>query len=371
MSSFAVLLMSKITNDLDCAIASENYRALFSNLLDRENIGTVYSVDDSPTRFRGRLQSLLSGIIAKDFPSSEIQNLNDNASVFDAVNRVWPLIKEPYTISFHHDFRVIQEIPLAVMKKAMDKYKDIYLIYLRARALFGYNDANRALMKEQYPWFKSCPDDKRERWFTEYKGRIYSIPPRMFDIQRRKAKDIPRIARGVRLIPRPVDEKNYLWTPLIPSRLIPSWPLAESFAGGPSVFRTQTVRRYIPLKEKYRKLPAEYCQEAYFLYDTGIDLKYYTAYLNLQAFAFQYIDEKRPCENVEEKYWREYKKQNCEPFEPAFNNQAGSLFLKTQVGVLRSAAVAFWLLKKIIPEPFRKNLGKLFGGARDHNIYGA
>lgn len=275
-------------------------------------VNTVYFIDDSKEEFRNSLREVLKACIQNSCPNASIVEVIDNVSIYHAVNRAWEQVVDDYAISFHNDFRMIQMLPLDVVRRAFEKYLDVYLIYLRVRWVFGYNDAAKKELRK-YSWYADCPDDELEVWYyhDENKGRFYSAPYRIYLGQ--KLGIVPKVHwGGVELMPRKIDESNTLWTPKLPPKYLPTWPGHENFAGGPVILRTEVIKNYLPLPIKYSNRPAADCQETYF-WTTDIDFKYYTAYLNLQAFAVQFGDQRRSLQDVEPKYWHAFRERNSKP----------------------------------------------------------
>jgi len=308
---FGVIFYSKVTDAKAYEITAESLKALFEQLAQPELVRRVYLVDDSRKDFQRALLQLFSSCVAKKCAHAEIVQIIDNENIYNAVNRGWGLVSEEYAISFHSDFRMIQTLPLQVVAKAFARSPKVYLIYLRARGLFGYNNAAKDALRRTYPWFQDYQDDVMETWYyRDERNRIFSIPCGLYIKQ--KIEVLPREQWGVQLVPRLIDANNTLWTPKLPSKLLPTFPIHESFAGGPVIFRTKIVQKYLPLPESYRSRPAAYCQEYYF-WTTDVDFKSYTGYLNLQAFAIQFGDRKRLLWNYSREYWKHFRERNSRP----------------------------------------------------------
>lgn len=310
-------------------VTAGNFGGLFEHLAQPELVRRVYFVDDSRKGFQNALLQLLSPCVAQTCPDAEIVQVTDNGSIYNAVNRVWSLVREEYVISFLADFRMIQTLPLRTVLRAFERYPEVYLIYLRVRGLFGYKDVVKDQLRQNYPWYRDYPDNEKEIWYyRDRRNRVYSIPYRLFMKQR---ESMPKEQWGVQLVPRPIDANNTLWIPKLPSKLLPTCPMSERFAGGPVIFRTEVVRRYFPLPETYRNRPAAVVLEVYF-WNTDIDFKFYTGYLNLQAFAVGFGDPKRGLFEVQREYWGDFLGRNSQP---VVQNTAGARKLEIQLHLLR------------------------------------
>ncbi|MEE9166838.1 MAG: hypothetical protein V3U24_05170 [Candidatus Neomarinimicrobiota bacterium] len=308
---FGIIFYSKVKDEKSFETYSDNLRDFFKHLAQPELVRGIYFVDDSERDYQGALRHHLSSLSGQACPFSKIVSLTNSGNIYNAVNQVWSRVREEYVISFHEDFRLIQTLSLRTVKKAFEKYSEVYLVYLRVRGLFGYNDEVKQELKRRYPWYSDYDDEVKETWFCrEDQDRIFSIPHELYVKQEKSL--LPQDFCGVELVPRSIDTSNTLWTPRLPSQLLPTRPACESFAGGPVIFRTGVVQRYLPLPKEYEHRSPAQCLETYF-WTTDIDYKFYTGYLNLQAFAIAFEDPKRPLQNYSREYWQHFLMRNSQP----------------------------------------------------------
>jgi len=311
---FGLILYSKIKNQEALEIYKDNLKSFFELTLDSHLISSMYFVDDSTKIFQRDLEDHIKKLANEKIKNYEFFRIVDNYSIYNAINKVWDLVDTEYTISLHEDFRLIQKLPLKIIKKAFEQYGDVYLIYLRVRGLFGYCDSEtKQKIKSVYPYQQVFRDDEYPKWYCYDKNlhEVYSLPYKLYLMQ--KKKELPKKAWGNKLVPRVIDENNTLWTPVRPSKTLPNHQRGhESFVGGPAIFRTSIVKKYLPLPKRYKdESPAE-CLEGYFL-KTCIDCFHYTGYLNLQAFMLGYKDPERPLQNIEREYWDIFLENNSQP----------------------------------------------------------
>jgi len=308
---FGVILYSKVRDEYGFNVTTGNMQRFFQHLIQPKLIKRFYFVDDSEKEYQRQLVQLLHTLISKYSPSTEIVMVTENGSIYNAVNNVWRLIEESYVISLNSDFATIQDIPLGAMLKAMEMYPDVYLLNLKTRRLFGYNDA-KDLLRRQFPMWQHLTDDVQETWYCrDGQGRVLSVPATLLSLQR--TGRLPKYYWGVELIPRPVDENNTLWTPKFPSKLLLIQPTCTHFTGGSVIYRTEVIKRYLPLPKGYQnKGPAE-CKEVYFWRHTDIDARYYVGWLNLQVFIVHFGDPRSPQNDIQEKYWKQFIKNNSVP----------------------------------------------------------
>jgi len=308
---FGIILYSKVNNEYMFNVTAGNLRRFFRHLIYPELVKHFYFVDDSEGHLRDQLLGLLYELVHQYTPSIKIVTVIDNGSIYNAVNRVWSLVNDPYIISLNSDFATIQDIPLDAMLKAMEMYPDVYLINLKTRRLFGYNDAKDEL-RRKFPMWRHLRDDVQETWyFLDEKGRLFSIPATLFPLQRKC--QIHPYYWGVELVPRPIDENHTLWTPKFPSKLMLVQPTCTHFIGGSVIYRTDIIKRYLPLPKRYQDKGPAYCKEVYFWRDTDIDAKYYVGWLNLQVFIVHFGDPASPQNDIQEKYWGDFIDNNCIP----------------------------------------------------------
>jgi hypothetical protein len=310
---FGVILYSKIQDHETFKIYADNLDSFFTHLAQSELISRVYFVDDSDPEFQNPLHNILSTLVTKTHPKIELVDVIDNGNIYNAVNRVWKEVKEEYVISFNSDQRLIQTLPLATIKKAFEKYPDVYLIHLIICGGWGYsNNLIKQELKKKYPYYRVFKDEEMTTWFCfDKEGRVYSLPEKLYSMQR--AGILPKeAAQGFELIPRIIDAQNTLWTTKWPAKFLVSGTHMLRFQGNPAIFRTAIIKKYLPLPKRYSdESPAE-CQEGYFQ-KTDIDCKYYGGYLNLQDFAVLYKDLRRPHEVIERDYWESFLERNSVP----------------------------------------------------------
>lgn len=312
MRSLGIIIYSKVRDDEECSTVAGNLLSLFDHIIPGDCIRRVYFVDDSASQFRSALSELLSRCVAEATPAAEIVPITDSGHISTAVNRVWTTLDEEYILSVNSDFRMIQTIPLDVVLTAFESYPDIYLLNLKTRLLFGYHDTGQDILRETYPWYCGHPDGLKETWFCrDEEGRVYSVPCELFQLQRNRSRLLPKEQWGVELIPRPIDSQNTLWTPKLPTKLLPVWPAHTRFIGGQAVYRTEVVKRYLPLPAKYGRLSPADCKETYF-WTTDVDSKYSSGYLNLQVFCVPFGDRKKWSHDVEAKYWEIFRQNNSQ-----------------------------------------------------------
>ncbi|XOA42580.1 MAG: glycosyltransferase family 2 protein [Candidatus Nealsonbacteria bacterium] len=309
--NFGIILYSKITDEEYFRIYIDNLHSFFNHLLNSELIKRIYFVDDSDKKFQDDLRNVILDLIKKTDPEIEIIDIIDNKSIYNAVNRVWAKVEEKYVINFQSDYRLIQVLPLGIIKKTLEKYPDIYSVHIVTGGEFGYSNPQiKQEIKRKHPYYKDFRDKEMETWFCFNEGKVYTLSQKLYLKQKKGVlpKDAPR---GIELIPRVIDEKNTLWVPEWPAKILKNRG-KERFTGGPCVFRSEIIKKYLPLPGRYIDEETAECAEGYFL-KTDIDCKYYSGYLNLQAFAVQYKDPERPLWNVEKEYWKAYLQQNSMP----------------------------------------------------------
>jgi len=308
---FGVIFYSKVQDSRGYSVTSGNLERFFQHLLQPELIRHFYFVDDSKEPYQTQLTNLLHALVNRHCPSAEIVMVIDNGSIYNAVNNVWSSITDPYVISLNSDFATIYDISLDAVLKAMDMYPDVYLINLKTRRLFGYNDA-KDLLRRQFPMWQHLPDDVQETWYCrDERGRVLSVPETLLPLQKRWR--LPLHYWGVELVPRPVDEENTLWTPRFPSKLLLVQPTCTHFTGGSVIYRTEVIKKYLPLPKKYKDKEPAQCKEVYFWRHTDIDAKYYVGWLNLQVFIVHFGEPRSPQNDIQEKYWKLFIKNNSVP----------------------------------------------------------
>jgi len=310
--NFAILTTSKVTNEKEFEITIESLDSIFSSIAQLELAKTFYFLDDSLKNFQQSLIKHISERISHKCPHLKIVPLVDNGSIYNAVNRAWSEICEGYTMVMHSDMAMIQSLSLKTALKAFERYPKVYQIGLGVKGTFGYGDR---VVKEAYrrlhSHFADYPDDLMETWYCrDEHGRVQSMTAREYV----KRNQLPRnpYGVGVELIPRFIDEANTLWTPNLPTRLLPQLSIADSLVGAPVITRTNVMKKYLPIPEKYKYLEAPYCLETYFRDETNIDYKFYKGYLNLQAFVVVFGEVKRLAQNIHKEYWQAYRERNSQ-----------------------------------------------------------
>jgi hypothetical protein len=306
-----VIFYSKVQDSRGYSITAENLERFFRHILQPELIKNFYFVDDSEEPYQTQLIDFLHAMINRHCSTAKTMIVTDNGSIYDAVNNVWNLIKDQYVISLNSDFATIKDIPLGAMLKSMDMYPDVYLINLKTRRLFGYNDS-KGLLRSQFPMWQHLSDDAQETWYCrDERGRILSVPKTLLPLQ--KGGRLSLYYWGIELVPRPVDEENTLWTPRFPSKLLLVQPTCTHFIGGSVVYRTEVIKKYLPLPKRYKDKEPAQCKEVYFWRHTDIDAKYYVGWLNLQVFIVHYGDPRSSQNDVQKKYWESFIKNNSVP----------------------------------------------------------
>jgi len=329
-TSFGLIWYSYVDSYAEYETVTENYEFLFSHLTNTELLKSVYFVDDSPQQYQESLRQDLGEYVETYVEGSvDIFEVTGNENIYEAVNNVWRRVNDDYVISHLDDHRAIADIPLAKIKDAFEEHSRLYLLHLRVRGLFGYND-RQASLRDQYPWYGEYDESVQEIWYCQCNGKVYSIPCQQLD----QHKDIPKRLRGVQLVPRPISEQSAIWTPVLPARFLPSNPYHEQFSGGPAIYKTNIVEQFFPLHEMFDGKDAAYCLETYIREYTTIDYRYYTGYLDLRGFVFQYNDPDRPLQNYEDEYLDAFYQNNCVPVTDQRQDKTSNLPQKTRFAIL-------------------------------------
>lgn len=312
---FSVILYSKIQDQENFDIYADNLKSFFKNLGNPELIKYVYFVDDSDKKFQDSLKKTIEGLIKNNNFNSELIDVIDNGSIYNAFNRVWKLVKTEYVVSFNSDHRLIYLLPLLTVKKGLDRYPEIYSVILGGKISFGYSDSlAKKELKKIKPYYQVFGDNEMTTWFCfdEKEKKVYSIPCEFHSLQ--KKGTLPIEAWGNELMPLIIDEENNFWTTIKPARFLKGYYTNhEAFTGNPAILRTETIKKYLPLPKRYKKEGPAECQEMYFR-RTDIDCENYLAYLNLQSFTVSYKDATKPLANMEKEYWQSFIKRNSQPF---------------------------------------------------------
>jgi len=310
-SGFGVILYSKITDEKDFKIYIDNIHSFFDHLFNIELVKRIYFVDDSDEKFQNDLRNTILALIKIKNSKIELVDIIGNKNIYNAVNNVWAKVEEEYILNFQSDYRLIQFLPLGIIKKSLERYPDIYSVHLATGGEFGYSNSQiKHEIKKKHPYYKNFRDEEMETWFCFDEEKVYTLSQKLYLKQKKGvlSKDAPL---GIELIPRVINEKNTLWTPKWPVKILKNKG-KERFIGGPCIFRSRVIKKYLPLPKRYIDEETAECAEGYFL-KTNIDCKYYSGYLNLQAFAIQYKDPERPLWNVEKEYWKAYLQRNSVP----------------------------------------------------------